>query len=180
MSHNPKLVFKCTDPQKLHAYLAENDAKFQAFRADVKALGEKLGVTQFTMRRDGWGNAGGQHVTGYVEEDRKADPKPGFRRDAKTGYMLPALRTEHGKRWQARLHGTKYEPADIPGLPGMIFGIGYMGGFHLTVHGDGVFATLGFDVEDDRRELQEIDAVLWVPAKLSEFYAAKEESEVKA
>lgn len=171
----PVILFKATDPSVLDAWSASNDPLFNEWREKVDQLKQDLGGRDTLRRNIGWGD--GWVASGYVEPDRKADPLPGFRRDAKSGHMLPALRSKAGKEWEARLNDITYKPAPTPGLPQIVMGGGYMGHFKVEHLGGEWFAWLGFNPYaggDNPGEMKNVNPDLWEEAKFSEYYAAKE------
>lgn len=177
----PVILFKAQDPAVLQAWFDGNDPLFQKWRADVDAVKAELGGRNVLRRTYGMFGKGWV-VSGYVEDDRKADPLPGFRRDAKSGHMVPALRTKAGKDWESRLAKIKYEPAPRPGLPEGVWGGNHVGSFKIENFAGAWFAWLGFNPYeggDKPKEMGEIDPNLWEEAKFSEYYAAKEASEPK-
>lgn len=171
----PVILFKATDAAALSAWHDGNQPLWEVWRAGVDAVRAELGERDVLRRNIGWSKA--WVVSGYVENDRHAVPLPGFRRDAKSGHMLPALKTKLGKEWAARLDVVRYEPAPVPGLPEIVMGGGYMGSFKIENLGADWFAWLGFNPYadgDKAGEMKEIDSGLWAEVKFSEYYAAKE------
>lgn len=177
MTKTPTAVFKSRDPQLIDEYDLDTSARFEEYKAKAVAFKNELGVEQLSIS-SAWDDI---RVTGYVEADRNADPKPGYRRDSKTGFMKPALRTVEGKAISERLKTIRYVPGKKPGLPGVVMGVGYMGPFTLQKYGDDWYAVLTVPLEDDpeqrARTLREVDVQLWEPAKLSEYFAAVEAAE---
>lgn len=171
----PVILLKATDPTVLQAWHDSNAPLWEVWRAGVDAVKTELGGRDVLRRTVGWSK--GWVVSGYVEEEYRADPLPGFRRDARTDHMLPALKTKLGKEWAARLNVIKYEPAPSPGLPDIVMGGGYMGSFKIEKLGTDWFAWLGFNPYadgDKPNEMKNVNTNLWEEAKFSEYYAAKE------
>lgn len=173
MSNTPTAVFKARNTQLIDDYEAAANARFEKYKAKAIALKNELGVEQLAVN-SGWGDI---RVTGYVEEDRHADPKPGWRRDAKTGFMKPALRTPEGKAIGQRLKGIWYSAGEKPGLPGVVMGEGFMGPFVLQKLGGIWYAYITVPLRSYADDLREVDRELWEPAKLSEYFAAVEAAE---
>jgi hypothetical protein len=107
---------------------------------------------------------------------------PGWRREAHSNYMKPALRTKAGKEVAARLKDVAYKPPRKPGLPDTVLGEGFMGGFALRKQQGKWFGyctvPLG-DREPRNTGLDGVDPGLWEPVKLSEYFLALEAEEAK-
>ena len=170
MSKTPTAVFKSSAPHLVEDYEAKANARFEEYKAKAIKLKNELGVEQLAVN-SGWGDI---RVTGYVEPDRNADPKPGWRRDSKTGFMKPALRTPEGKAVGQRLKGIWYSAGEKPGLPGIVMRDGFMGPFTLQKLGGTWYAYITVPLRSYAADLREVDRQLWEPAKLSEYFAAKE------
>lgn len=174
MTKTPTAVFKCRAPELVEAYEASSTELFDEYRAKVKALQEEWGVGPQMSVRSGWDND--QRVTGYVPEDRNEEPKPGFRKDRDTGFMVPAKRTAEGKAIAQRLKDVHYKPGKKPGLPNTVMGEGYMGPMVLRqLNGTWyAYCTVPLRVGDARNphmdSLSEVDVQLWEPVKLSEYF----------
>lgn len=181
MTKTPTAVFKARAPHLIDEYEARTTALWEEYRAKIKALQEEWGVEQLTCRDD-WDN--GQYVTGYVPKDWKEEPKPGFRRDSKTDFMLPAKRTAEGKAIVQRLRDVHYAPGKKPGLPSTIMGEGFMGPMALRKLNGTWYAYTTVPLRDDaaygRSDLSEVDVQLWEPVLLSEYFLALEAEEAKA
>jgi hypothetical protein len=179
MSKTPTAVYKSRAPHLIDEYDAATTERFEEYKAKAVAFKNELGVEQLSVN-SGWDDI---RVTGYIDPDRHADPKPGYRRDSKTGFMKPALRTAEGKAIAERLKGIRYVPGKKPGLPGVIMGVGYMGPFSLQKLDGEWYAVLTVPLEDDpeqrARTLREVDVQLWEPAKLSEYFLAVEAAEAQ-
>jgi hypothetical protein len=173
MSNTPTAVFKSKAPHLIDEYEAKANARFEEYKAKAIALKNELGVEHLAVNSS-WGDI---RVTGYVEPDRSADPKPGWRRDSKTGFMKPALRTPEGKAIAQRLKGIWYAAGEKPGLPGVVMGEGFMGPFVLQKFGDTWYAYITVPLRSYAADLSEVDVQLWEPAKLSEYFAAVEAAE---
>lgn len=179
MTKTPTAVFKCLQPDLIEAYERSTTTLWEEYRTKIKALEQELGVDTLLC------NSGrrGQFVTGYVAATRDEAPKPGFRREAHSDYMKPALRTKAGKDVAARLKDVAYQPPKKPGLPDLIWGEGFMGGMSLQKLGGTWFAyttvPLG-DRDPNNTGLNEVSDSIWEPAKLSEYFLAAEAEEVKS
>jgi hypothetical protein len=173
MTKTPTAVFKSRAPHLIEEYEAKANARFEEYKAKAIALKNELGVEQLAVN-SGWGDI---RVTGYVDPDRNAEPKPGWRRDSKTGFMKPALRTPEGKAIAQRLKGIWYVAGEKPGLPSIVMGDGYMGPFTLKKLGDAWYAYITVPLRSYAADLNEVDVQLWEPAKLSEYFSALEAAE---
>jgi hypothetical protein len=173
MSKTPTAVYTCRQPDLLDAYDQSTTDLWEEYRAKIKALEQEWGVDTLLCSS----GSRGQFITGYVAPTRDEAPKPGFRREAHSDYMKPALRTKAGKAVAERLRDVAYEPPKKPGLPDMVWGEGYMGQFSLRQLGGTWFAyttvPLG-DRDPNYTGLNEVDPALWEPAKLSEYFLALE------
>jgi hypothetical protein len=176
VSRTPTAVFKATRPDLIDAYDQRTTELWEEYRAKIKALMEEWGVEQLSCRDD-WN--GGQFVTGYVPA-RSEDPKPGFRKDRDSGFMVPAKRTAEGKAHVQRIKDVHYAPGKKPGLPSTVLGQGYMGPFTLRKLGGVWYAVLTVPLgspEERGSSLREVDRDVWEPAKLSEYFLAVEAEE---
>lgn len=169
MSSNPAVVFKCRQPELMDNWEALQDQLWADWKIGQARLREELGVETLVQNS----GMGGVFISGYAPRDGSEEPKPGFRRDRKTGYMLPALRTPEGKRWQGRLYEVRYSEK-IPGVPPRVIGGGYMGVFKREKIGADWYAWLGFDPGES--QLARVSPDIWEPVKLSAYHAAKEEA----
>jgi hypothetical protein len=180
MSKTPTAVFKATNPALIDAYEQRTTELWAEYRETVKALQQEWGVEQLSCRGD-WN--GGQFVTGYVPEDRNEEPKPGFRKDRDSGFMVPAKRTAEGKAIVQRIKDVHYNPGKKPGLPSTIMGEGFMGPMVLKNLNGTWFAYCTVPLRDDavygRSDLREVDVQLWEPVLLSEYFLALEAEEAK-
>ena len=109
----PTAVYICRQPELIDAHDAITTELWEEYRVKIKALEEEWGVDTLVCSS----GHRGQYISGYVEPDRKADPKPGFRREAHSDFMKPALRTKAGKVIAERIKGVSYVRPDLPGLP---------------------------------------------------------------
>lgn len=178
MSKTPTAVFKCLQPELIDAYEARTTELWTEYRAKVTALMAEWGVAQLSCRDD-WN--GGQFVTGYVPQDWKEEPRPGFRKDRDSGFMVPAKRTAEGKAIVQRIKDVHYAPGKKPGLPGTIMGEGFMGPMALRKLNGTWYAYCTVPLRDDaaygRSSLSEVDVQLWEPVLLSEYFLAAEAQE---
>jgi hypothetical protein len=182
MSKTPTAVFKATNPALIDAYEQRTTELWAEYRETVKALQQEWGVEQLSCRGD-WN--GGQFVTGYVPEDRNEEPKPGFRKDRDSGFMVPAKRTAEGKAIVQRIKDVHYKPGKKPGLPGTIMGEGFMGPMVIQKLNGTWYAYCtvplrtpgadGFGYRGD--DLREVDRELWEPVKLSAYFLDAEAQE---
>lgn len=174
----PTAVYTCLDYARIEEYNTLTSALWDDYRAKIKVLEEELGVDTLLCSS----GRRGQYITGYVAKDRHEEPKPGWRREAHSDYMKPALRTKAGKEIQARLHEVAYEPPKKPGLPDMVWGEGFIGGFAIEKINGEWFAYCTVPLGDEQKRasaLREVDRTLWAPAKLSEYFLAAEAAEDK-
>jgi hypothetical protein len=180
MPKSPTAVFKCRAPQLVEDYEQRTTVLWEEYRGKIKALMEEWGVEQLSCRDD-WNN--GQFVTGYVPKEYSEAPKPGFRKDRDSGYMVPAKRTAEGKAIVQRIKDVHYNPGKKPGLPSTIMGEGFMGPMVLKNLNGTWFAYCTVPLRDDavygRSDLREVDAQLWEPVLLSEYFLALEAEEAK-
>lgn len=126
-------------------------------------------------------------IAGFVSAEglTHAEPVPdGMRYDPKARHIVPAKRTDEGKALVPLIRALAFTYPRIDGLGGIVHGYadgpeveshlrrGYFTGWSFHVLGGAVFATLPVPYPDKR----DVDAGgdRWTPAKLSEFYAAKE------
>ncbi len=170
----PVLLYKATDNAKLDDWDAELVERFAQFLEARAALCTEIGVTTLLNRRN---NSGGQTITGYVAENYDDKPLPGFRREPGSDHMVPALRTKLGKEWKEKLSAVNYIRPKAPGLPGLVWGGGYVGHFQVEKLDGKWFAWLGFNPHESygrNHEVDSIDADLWQEAKFSEYYSAQE------
>lgn len=178
MPNTPTAVFKATQPELIDAYEARTTELWAEYRTKIKALEQEWGVAQLSCRSD-WN--GGQFVTGYVPASHKDEPKPGFRKDRDTGFMVPAKRTAEGKAVVARLADVHYKPGKKPGLPSTIMGEGYMGPMVIRkLNGTWyAYCTVPLRAKDSGwgDDLREVDRELWEPVKLSAYFLDAEAQE---
>jgi hypothetical protein len=176
MTKTPTAVYTCHLPEQIDAYEAHTTELWEQYQAKIKTLQEEWGTEQLLCSS----GRRGQFITGYVAETRTEAPMPGFRREAHSDYMKPALRTKAGKEIAARLKDVAYEPPKKPGLPDMVLGEGFMGGFSIRKMGGVWYAWCTVPLpegEERQRSLREVDPGLWTPAKLSEYFLAVEAEE---
>lgn len=173
---SPAVVWKSLDPSAMDKYMEERKKVTDAFYAKVDAFKESIGGRNIVGFRS---IDGGFSVTGYTLESRSELPAPGWRRDGASNRAVPAKRTPEGKAISEQLKDL-YVPAEIyPGSPRFMHtpmdpetGEGYIMSPRAQKIGDDYFLTLPNKPEEDRGETVNPD--LWAPAKLSEYYAAKE------
>jgi hypothetical protein len=181
MSKTPTAVYKCLQPELVDAYEKRVEEIYAAYRVKTKALMEEWGVEELCQRS----NYDGNWITGYVPKDWKEEPKPGFRKDRDSGFMVPAKRTAEGKAIVKRLEDVQYVPGRKPGLPKMIWGEGYMGPMSIEKLNGTWFAYCTVplrepDAKGSRGDgLSEVDPAIWEPVKLSEYFLAAEAQEAK-
>lgn len=177
----PTAVFKCLQPELVDAYEAQTDERYAAYRVKTKALMEEWGVEEL-CQRSSWD---GTWITGYTPASYKDEPKPGFRKDRDSGFMVPAKRTAEGKAIAERIKDVQYVPGRQPGLPKIIWGEGYMGPFSLARLDGTWFAYVTVplrepDAKGSRGDgMNEVDATIWEPVKLSEYFLAREAEDEK-
>lgn len=175
----PTAVFKATDPARIDAWKAELDAGYERFNERLKEYGERIGRHNFSIRRGWWE----LWVMGYQDDDPKAAPLNGWRRDRDSGICVPYRRTNVGKVVDAELEALKFTFPTIPGMPQVVLGDGYMGVILAQKFGEDWYAwtTVPLRGDDegllnphDMNSLKEVDRDLWQPAKMSEFWTVKE------
>lgn len=182
MSKTPTAVFKCLQPDLIDAHETHTEEVYAAYRVKTKALMEEWGVEQ--LCRNSSDDA--TWITGYVPATYQEAPKPGFRKDRNSGFMVPAKRTAEGKAIVERLKDVQYKPNRKPGLPKMIWGEGYMGAMVIRKLDGTWFAYCTVplrepDAKGSRADgLSEVDPAIWEPVKLSEYFIAAEAEEAKA
>jgi hypothetical protein len=177
----PHYLLKCLSPELMDQHAERHENRSKQFFAEADALSKEIGKE--LSKRQNWDRV---YISGYVESNRNIDPLPGFRRDSRTEFMVPALRSKAGKEWQAKLHAVRYDFEQLPGLPKIIFGEGFMGPFRTEKIGGTWFAWLGFplrDMDDSNHErwlnntgLNEVNYSIWEECKKSEFFLAREEA----
>jgi hypothetical protein len=175
MAENPPTaVFRCTDPVRLDAWKAELDAGYETFNRRLKEYGERIGKHNFSIRRGWWK----LWVMGYKDDDPKATPLNGWRRERDSDVIVPYRRTNVGKVVAAELEALEYTFPHPPGMPNMVLGDGYMGVVSAEKFGGDWYAwtTVPLRPADSglADSLKEVDTDLWTPIKMSEFWTAKE------
>lgn len=177
MPKTPTAVFKCLQPDLIEANEQRTAELFAEYREKFKALRQEWGVAHLSCRSD-WD--GGQYVTGYIPANYEDAPKPGFRKDRDTGFMLPAKRTSEGKAIAQRLKDVHYKPGKQPGLPSVVMGEGFMGPMTLRKLSGTWYASCTVPLREGDAQnphmdsLREVDRDIWAPAKLSEYFIAAE------
>lgn len=165
---NPAVVLKCKKPELMREWTEKKVIADEKWKEDTARIAKELGKETLTMREGGLFRC----VTGYQENDRNEPPLEGFRKDSKTGYMLPAKKTPEGREWAKRLNAVSLDFGNRPGLPNIVMGERYLGPFKVEEIGSDWFASLTFNA--DSRDLNEVDYDVWESVKLSEYYVAVE------
>lgn len=171
----PTAVFTCHQPERIEAWQKELDEGMSQFNTRIKTYAERLGKPVLDIRR-GWWKI---WVRGYVEQDPKATPLNGWRRERGEDTVVPYLRTNAGKVVGAQLEALEFNLPTPPGLPQIVMGDGFMGTFNIEKLGQVWFATITVPLRTDKGlkdTLHEVDPALWTPAKMSAYWAAKEEA----
>lgn len=100
------------------------------------------------------------------------DPVPnGWRIDARTGHLMPRLKTRTGKQIDARL-GELRQPDprhNMPGMPMECFVSLALLTCGMRLLGDVLYVTWSRPIPE-----QQVDLTIWERIKLSEYYAARE------
>jgi hypothetical protein len=171
MKADPTHVYRTSDPATVAAYLA-TVAEINAFARQVQADARKLGRNMGALL--GGGLFAAAEVVGLAPLDPK-DPPPGWRLVRK---RLEPMRGRAGAAARAWIAARK-PPADIPtvlarhGLPRNDSRGGATGLPLVFLHEDTLWAMYE-GVPDGGWQPDSCDVCTWEPAKLSEFYAAKE------
>lgn len=168
-------TFKATHPQTIADWHAQREADREQFTRSCKSFAAEYGRDSMIYRLSGFADS---YTAFAVGLPGGGEVPAGWRKDAKTGYIVPAKRTEEGKRIAERINALHYL-SYLPGLPQVASnetdpatGEGLIGGFAIEHIGDDWYATLSF--EPDNLTLNQIDAALWQRVPLSQFHAAQE------
>lgn len=178
----PQTVLKAKDPQSIAAWLETRDAHRAEFTAKTLAFATRYGREEMMARAVGFGDCFTQYAIGFAPD---AGPIPeGWRQDSKTGYILPAKRTEAGKAVAAELNKIQYT-SQVPGVPELVHSVndprtgeGYMGGFRVQKIGQDYYATVTFAL--DAPSQKQLDDAVWEQVKLSAYHAALEDQQEQA
>lgn len=165
-------VYKCKEPLVLDSYgiarkveLDEFNARCDEFKASLG--GKDLhGISYFD---------GGWAIQGYTMEQYGDEPLPGWRRERNSLQAVPAKRTPEGKAIAQELNKLYLKGNKYPGVPESVS----CEGFRIWPRAERLLEGwwLTFSKEPYPEELDRIDAELWRPARLSEYYAMKEAEE---
>ncbi|XKH58568.1 hypothetical protein LG293_16065 (plasmid) [Citricoccus nitrophenolicus] len=172
---NPAAAFKAFAPKTITAWHAQRAEDRDAFTSKCEAYARRYGRDSMVYRRTGFADSYTAFAVGFTPDGIVPD---GWRRDSKTGYILPAKRTEAGKAAAKDLADLTFK-SYAPGLPQVAenesdptTGEGFIGGFSIHKVGDDWYATMGF--EPNTWTLEQIDSSLWEQVPLSLFHAAQE------
>lgn len=170
------IAFKAKDNAAVGSYMAQREEAHDAWWAKVRAFGEKIGHSQLSIRNGMFGS----HVLGYVP-DNGEKPDEGWRVHKDYGICVPSLRSKMGKALEAELDDLSWRPPATPGVKDHLHAPNGGGsGFSTFLLSPAVqqghngewflsFTKMPFD-----DELTKIDAEMWEPARLSEYYAQTE------
>ena len=165
------VAMKCLKPQILDDWqadreiqIADYDAECEAFRETVN--GADLIGTQFFK--------GGFQVTGYKMKTYNEELPVGWRREANSWNAVPAKRTPEGKAIAKQLTTLSLADNDHPGVPNWLHCEGFSIFPSVEKIGDGWWLTMSKKPYD--KDMEGFDSTIWAPAKLSEYYAAKEQA----
>lgn len=155
-------------------YLDGREQGIADFNERLKELSGKLGESALVMRHafDGIWVHGFQHNSADPWE-----PPAGWRQERDSKVWVPAVRSKLGKEHAALLASYSYKFKDLPGLPWIIWGEGYMGAWTLEMLGEDAYATITVPL-GERTETQtrmcDVDTNLWERVPLSTYHLAKE------
>jgi hypothetical protein len=165
----PEVVFKCKQPLVLNAYDAQRDVDVAIFNAKCDEFSKTVGGRSLFGTRF---FDGGWAIRGYTMHSYTEELPVGWRQERHSDNAVPAKRTPEGKEIASKLNDLHLKGNKFPGVPKTLFAEGYMVYPRTEKIGEDWWLTLSkTPVESDRNE---IDSDLWEPAKLSEYYAAKE------
>ena len=166
------IAMKCLAPDVLDSWqefrdiqTADYDAKCDAFRLTLG--GKDLIGCQFFK--------GGFQVTGYQMRSYNEELPAGWRRERNSAIAVPAKRTPEGKAIAAELKNLYLPDHAHPGVPKWLHCDGYS--IFPSVHKIGDDWWLTMSRTPYEKDMEDFDSALWAPAKLSEYYAAKEDAE---
>ena len=168
------VVFKSKKPLVMNAYDAQRDVDIAIFNAKCDAFKELMGTKE--LRGIQYFD-GGWAITSFHIGYGKSELPVGWRRERNSDVAVPAKRTPEGKEWAKKLRDLTLKGNTYPGVPNT-FHTDVLNGQGFSVYprtvkfGDDWWLTLSKTPME--RDLAKIDPELWEPAKLSEFYAAKE------
>lgn len=173
-----EVVFRCKQPLVLNAYDTQRDVDIAVFKAACDQY--KLAVGNVAALHGIQFYDGGFAVTGWRQQDASLPLPIGWRRDGASYRIMPAKRTAEGKALARELNSLELKGNTYPGVPNVLATGTVNGqGFHIFPRtektGDDWWLTLS--KMPCNRDLAKIDREFWEPAKLSEYYAAKEAAE---
>lgn len=170
-----EVAMKCLDPQKLDDWEAAREIQVGLYNASCEAFRETIGGRNLVGIRF---YRGGFQVTGFqMESYREALPK-GWRQEGGTNNAVPAKRTAEGKAIAKDMQELYLPDCNHPGVPKHLHCEGFSIFPSVTKIGTDWWLTMS--KQPYEKDMEQFDSELWRPARLSEFYAAKEAAEVTA
>ena len=172
----PTLALKATPgiDSFIQNYLDGRKEALERFNDRLKELAEKIGEERLVMRHA----YDGVWVHGFQRPSADTElPRPGWRQERDSGVWVPALRSKLGKEHEALLRSYSHKYKDLPGLPWLIWGEGYMGTWTLEMLCGAAYATISVPLgerTDVQTRLCDVDTNLWERVPLSTYHLAKE------
>lgn len=156
------VAFRAKDPESVQRWKSRVDLSFRRWKMQVDNLKRELRIGDPVVRTDFttcW-------IIGYKVSDA-TPPRIGFRRDQRTGYILPEEFSTEGKAVTRRLAELRYTVGGAPGLPDYIHGVDRFGPFKVHNVGSDWFAVLNFPASEE--SLSSVDASQWTRMDLEAY-----------
>lgn len=175
------VAFKANDTEAVAAYLRQREAEEETFVAKAAAYEEEIGIGLLTGIQ---GYDGAFIPTGFEIASRDKELPAGWR-NAGSNTAVPAKRTAEGKTADQQLRSHRLAPVAYPGVPEALrTEIDPDTGRRMVLYpqveelGGAIFLT--FSREPKAGELEKVDPAIWSRAKLSEYFAAREDAGLEA
>lgn len=167
-------VFEAIDLEKASTAFTASIASSKEAKKQVEAFTKELGEENlFGIRH----YAGGFTIQGFRTDKTAEDLPVGWRLDRKAGGAVPDKRTPEGKAVAEKLSTLTMPDLVFPGFPNRCHIEGWALHPRLEVLGDKAFMVLTREATTEEIAGWDIDATLWVQAKASSYYLAKEAAE---
>lgn len=169
----PTLALRSLTPDLVQQWMRRDEASLKMFNDGLDRLSRKFNSNTLMIRSayDGiW-------VRGYEERDPRKAPPLGWRREGGSSAVVPHLRSRAGKEAKAMLDSFSHKREELPGLPSLVWGDGYMGTWTLAEHSGEWFATITVPLGQrsyEQTRLCDINQHMWETVPLSVYWAAVE------